>query len=66
MFEVGICKNDFHVDLVAVIMVKGPNYSLIGHRPPCRIIGCKGRCGFLISHGENSPMMPLSRWTDDH
>ena len=51
--------------LVALIMVKGPDYSLIGQHPPCRIIDCQGRCSFLVSAGKNTPMITLDRWESE-
>lgn len=59
------CRNAFRVDLVALIMVRGPDYSLIGQHPPCRIIDCKGRCSFLVSASKDTPMITLDRWTSD-
>tara|TARA_R110002096_G_scaffold4087_27_gene19478 strand:+ start:1064 stop:1348 length:285 start_codon:yes stop_codon:yes gene_type:complete len=56
------CRNTFRVDLVALIMVKGPDYSLIGKHPPCRIVDCAGRCNFLVSASVNTPMITLDRW----
>ena len=58
----GKCRNAFRVDLVALIMVRGPDYSLIDQHPRCRIIDCKGRCNFLVSAGKGTPMVTLDRW----
>ncbi len=59
------CGNWFRVELVALVMVKGPDYSLLGQHPPCRIIDCEGRCNFLVSADSNTPMITLNRWADD-
>ncbi len=56
------CDTIFKVDLVAVIMTNGPDYSLVGKHPVCRVYDCKGRCSFLVSASENTPMMTLNRW----
>jgi len=59
------CRNTFRVDLVALIMVRGPEYSLIDQHPPCRIIDCTGRCSFLVSASSSTPMVTLDRWTTE-
>ena len=59
------CQLVFKVDLVAIILRKGPDYSLLGKHPPCRIYECDGRCNFLVSASEGTPMVTLDRWTDD-
>ena len=59
------CRNTFRVDLVALIMVRGPDYSLIGQHPRCRIIDCDGRCNFLVSASKYTPMITLDRWQSD-
>ena len=59
------CRTAFKVDLVAVIMTKGPDYSLLGKHPVCRIYECDGRCSFLVSAGKGTPMVTLNRWTKD-
>ncbi len=56
------CREAFKVDLVAIIMTKGPDYSLIGRHPICRIYDCEGRCSFLVSAGRGTPMVTLDRW----
>ena len=60
-----LCRQTFKVDLVAIIMVKGPDYCLVGKHPPCRIYDCKGRCSFLVSAAPGTPMITLDRWTKD-
>lgn len=59
------CREFFKVDLVAIIMTKGPDYCLLGKHPVCRIDGCDGRCSFMVSSDEGTPMITLNRWTDD-
>ena len=59
------CQVTFKVDLVAIIMAKGPDYSLIGQHPPCRVYDCDGRCNFLVSASKGTPMVTLDRWADD-
>lgn len=59
------CGLTFKVDLVAIIMTKGPDYSLIGKHPPCRIYGCEGKCTFLVSASHGTPMITLDRWARD-
>ena len=59
------CRNTFRVDLVALIMVRGPSYSLIGQHPKCRIVDCDGHCSFLVSASKNTPMITLDRWSGE-
>lgn len=59
------CRNTFRVDLVALIMVKGPEYCLIDQHPRCRLVDCDGRCSFLVSASRNTPMVTLDRWLKD-
>jgi hypothetical protein len=59
------CRLAFKVDLKAIIMTNGPDYSLLGKHPPCRIYECDGQCSFLVSASKNTPMVTLDRWVDE-
>lgn len=53
------CELMFTVDLEAIAAVKGRDYSLIGQRPRCKVIGCKGAVKFLYSPGAGTPFRPF-------
>lgn len=59
------CGQAFKVDLHAIARLRGRDYSLLGVHPPCRILNCEGRCGFMVSAGRATPMVTLDRWVPD-
>lgn len=53
------CRTFFDVDIDALIVQHGPDYSLIGKRGKCRTPGCTGSCAFLVQLGAGVPFRKL-------
>jgi hypothetical protein len=53
------CSADGVADLLAIQQSKGPGYSLVDRKLPCREPGCSGPVHFLYSGGPGTPMRPL-------
>lgn len=59
------CRQWFKVDLDAIICLRGPEYSLVDQRGPCRILDCNGLAFFLWSISESTPFRPLTTEAGD-
>ena len=53
------CRTWMKVDIDALLQIKGPEYSLINTRGPCKIWQCEGLAFFMWSPGKNVPFRPL-------
>ncbi len=53
------CREWFKMDLDTIIAVRGPGYSLVDQRGPCRILDCDGSAFFLWSTSKSTPFRPL-------
>jgi hypothetical protein len=53
------CKTVFKVEVDLLMAKYGRDYSLYGRTGSCRVYNCDGKCIFLASPHEGTPLRPL-------
>ncbi len=55
----GQCSVTLKVDIITIVKLNGPEYSLVNQRAPCRVYDCNGWVTFMYSSGKGDPFKPL-------